>query len=134
MMAHFVTGMTIVILALGFEATALQEQNMRDGRFLTRREAPPTYQHYAAEIQLLKNIIAVLESESSSQEAYAQQSNARYQQVLPSTYKGSMQGPSRYDDEMGMQQAAEKFYDRLRAVAAGTRPGSGGGGSFGGGR
>lgn len=140
-MAYLVSGMTIFILALGLGTAALQVQNtygngnMRDSRFLTRREAPPTYQHYAAEIQLLKNIIAVLESKSSNQEAYAQQSNAqRFQQMLASTYKGLVQGQSRYDEEVEMQPAAEKLYDRLQVIAASGRPGSGGGGSFGGGR
>ena len=136
---YFVTGFAIFIFALGLEATALQAQNgdMRDNRFLTRREAPP-YLDYA-DIQLLKKIVAVLEADAH-QDAYAQHNNAqRYQQMLASAYKGYVQGPSRYDEEMinenrEMQQAERKFYNKLQAVAAGTRPGSGGGGSFGGGR
>ena len=133
---YFATVIAIFIFALGLEATALHEQNgnMRDGRFLTKREAPP-YPLDSTDIQSLKKILAFVEA-AVDQDAYAQQINT--QQVLARTNKGYMQGPRRYDEAMnenrGMQQAESKFYDALQAIVAAGRPGSGGGGSFGGGR
>ena len=135
---YFATAIAIFIFALGLEATALNEQNgnMRDGRFLTKREAPP-YPLDSTDIQSLKKILAFVEA-AVDQDAYAQQSR-NTQQVLASTNKGYMQGPRHYDEVMnenrsGMQQAERKFYDALKAFVAAGRPGSGGGGSFGGGR
>lgn len=133
---YFATAIAIFIFALGLEATALNEQNgnMRDGRFLTKREASP-YPLDSTDIQSLKKILAFVEA-AVDQDAYAQQINT--QQVLARTNKGYMQGPRRYDEAMnenrGMQQAESKFYDALQAIVAAGRPGSGGGGSFGGGR
>jgi hypothetical protein len=110
---------------------------MRDGRFLTRREAPPNPLSFldSADIQSLKKILAFVET-AVHQDAYAQQINT--QQILASASRGSMQGPSRYDEMMKqdreMQQVESKFYDTLQAMMSSNRPGSGGGGSFGGGR
>ena len=139
---YFATAIAIFIFALGLEATALHEQNgnMRDGRFLTKREAPP-YPLDSADIQSLKKILAFVEA-AVDQDAYAQQirntQQINTQQVLASTNKGYMQGPRRYDEAVnenrGMQQAERKFYDALQAIVVAGRPGSGGGGSFGGGR
>ncbi len=140
MACYIVTGIAIIIFALGLEATALREQNgnMRDGRFLTRREASPNPLSFlnSADIQSLKKILAFIET-AVHQDANAQQINT--QQILASASRGSMQGPSRYDEMMKqdreMQQVESKFYDTLQAmIASSIRPGSGGGGSFGGGR
>ena len=144
MMAYwFTAGIAVsMILASGFKATAVQvrndhgDRNVQDSPVLTRREAPPD--QHNADIQFLKKLLAVLESDSN----YAKQSNTnnRYQQMLQNAYTGYVQGPSRYDDketiamEIGMQQAAQRYYDRLRGIVASSRPGSGGDGSFGGGR
>ena len=155
---YFATAIAIFIFALGLEATALNEQNgnMRDGRFLTKREASP-YPLDSTDIQSLKKILAFVEAAvdqdayaqqirhtqaAVGQDAYAQQirntQQINTQQVLASTNKGYMQGPRRYDETMnenrGMQQAESKFYDALQAIVASKRPGSGGGGSFGSGR
>ena len=139
---YFATVIAIFIFALGLEATALNEHNgnMRDDRFLTKHEASP-YPLDSTDIQSLKKILAFVEA-AMDQDAYAQQSRntqqTNTQQVLASTNKGYMQGPRRYDEAMtenrGMQQAESKFYDALQALVASKRPGSGGGGSFGGGR
>ena len=126
---YFATVIAIFIFALGLEATALNEQNgnMRDGRFLTKREAPPNPLD-SADIQSLKKILAFVE--------LAVDRNT--QQVLASNNQAYMQGPGRYDEAMtenrGMKQTESKFYDALKAFVAAGRPGSGGGGSFGGGR
>ena len=122
----FATVIAIFIFALGLEATALNEQNgnMRDDRFLTKREAPP-YPLHSTDIQSLKKILAFVEA------AVDQDTQSRNtQQVLASTNKGYMQGPRRYDEAMnenrGMKQAESKFYDALQAlVAAGRRGGEG---------
>ena len=133
---YFATVIAIFIFALGLEATALNEHNgnIRDERFLTKHEASP-YPLDSTDIQSLKKILAFVES-AVDQDAYAQQTNT--QQVLARTNKGYMQGPRRYDEAMtenrGMKQTESKFYDALKAFVAAGRPGSGGGGSFGGGR
>ena len=123
---YFVAGIAIFIFALGLEA---------DGQLPVSKEA--SYPKLdSADIESLKKIVAVLEA-AVRQDAYAQQVNTqRYQQLpLASTYSGSVQGPSRYNEEMINEQQAEKrFYDKLKAIVASNRPGSGGGGSFGGGR
>ena len=126
---YFATVIAIFIFALGLEATALNEQNgnMRDGRFLTKREAP-LYPLDSTDIQSLKKILAFVESAV----------DRNTQQVLASTNEAYMQGPGRYDEAMTenreMKQTESKFYDALKAFVASGRPGSGGGGSFGGGR
>ena len=134
---YFVTGIVIFIFALDLQATALQAQNrnMQDNQFLTRHETSP-YPHLDyADIQSLKKIVAVLEA-AVHQGAYAQHNNV--QQMLASANKGYVQGPSRYEEMInenrGMQQTENKFYDKLQAIVASNRPGSGGGGSFGSGR
>lgn len=136
-MAYYFVGIAIFIIALGLEATALQVRNgnLRDDRFLTRREASP-YPHLDyVDIQSLKKIVAVLEA-AAHQDAYAQHDNTP--QMLANANKGYVQGPSHYDEMMNenreMQQTESKFYDKLQAIVASMRPGSGGGGSFGGGR
>ena len=120
---YFVAGIAIFIFALGLEA---------DGQLPVSKEA--SYPKLdSADIESLKKIVAVLEA-AVRQDAYAQQVNTqRYQQLpLASTYSGSVQGPSRYNEEMINEQQAEKrFY---KAIVASNRPGSGGDGSFGGGR
>ena len=147
-MAHyFVTGIAIFIFILGFETIVLQalNGNMQESRFLTRRqtsEFPPTLNE--SDIDSLMKILQVVIRTVARQDAHAQlqDDTYRYQQMLASAYNGYMQGPSRYDEMMGnrntemQQQEENKFYDRLQGIArvAKGRPGSGGGGSFGGGR
>lgn len=146
-MAHyFVMGIAIFFFVLGFETTVLQalNGNMRESRFLTRREAPSTPPRLdSSDIESLTKILKVVTA-VVHQDAHAQlqDDTYRYQQMLASAYNGYMQGPSRYDEMMGnrntemQQQEENKFYDRLQGIArvASGRPGSGGGGSFGGGR
>ena len=128
---YFATVIAIFIFALGLEATALNEQNgnMRDGRFLTKREAPPNPLD-STDIQSLKKILAFVESAV----------DRNTQQVLASTnqLEAYMQGPRRYDEAMTenreMKQTESKFYDALKAFVASGRPGRGGRGYIGAGR
>jgi hypothetical protein len=81
-----------------------------------RREAPPNLPSFldSADIQSLKKILAVVEA-AVHQDSYAQQINT--QQILASANKGSMQGPSRYDEMMkenrGLQQAESKSINSM---------------------
>ena len=141
-----VTGMIMfVIITFGFGALSVQAQdihgdkNTEGGRVVTKRKA--SYERLA-DIQLLKTILAVLESNANQDTYPSQQShfNDLYQQLLSNANKGYVQGPDRYDHEAPMdvegaiQQAVQNYYNKLRGTVASGRPGSGGGGSFGGGR
>ena len=116
---------------------------MRESRFLTRRQTsdtPPLLDD--SDVDSLMKILQVVIKTVARQDTHAQlqDDTYRYQQMLASAYNGYMQGPSRYDEKMGnrntemQQQEEKKFYDRLQGIVASKRPGSGGGGSFGGGR
>ena len=126
---YFATVIAVFIFALGLQATALNEQNgnIRNDRFLTKREASP-YPLDSTDIQSLKKILAFAEA-AVDQDAYAQRSR-NTQQALASTNIGYMQGPRRYDEAMtkdrGMKQAESKFYDALQALVAAGRRGGGG--------
>ena len=115
---------------------------MRESQFPTMRQTPRfPYPLNESDIDSLMKILEVVKA-TVGQDAHAQlqDDTYRYQQMLASAYNGYMQGPSRYDEMMGnrntemQQQEEKKFYDRLQGIVASKRPGSGGGGSFGGGR
>lgn len=129
-MAHFVmtglqlTVMLIFLLSLGATAHQLQNDEVQKNGERLVRQADHVFLY--RDLELLKRILANLQSDLTVSSENA--------------YRGFMQGPSRYDEEVveesinkGSLLATQNKGGRLGALTAGGRPGSSGGGSFGGG-
>ena len=131
-MAHFVTtGLQLTVMftfLLSLGATAHQLQNdevqQKNGERLVQQA---DHDFLYRDLELLKQILANLQLDLTVSSENA--------------YRGFMQGPSRYDEEVieesvnkGSLLATQNKGGRLGALTAGGgRPGSSGGGSFGGG-
>lgn len=130
MARYTVISMVLFILALDLGTTALRVHNRE------RRVARPGYIRHT-DVELLKRILAVLQS-------YVEDADFdRYEEASQNAYGGYMHGPPTfYEGEMmeesfnSRAQASSPLHGKQgsRAFMESKRPGSGGDGSFGGGR